>query len=170
MNTDLYGFRLQKDEFFREHPESPLTHHQRHTFEGLKYFDENPALRFELQLDEDVPHDELSIQTSTGSEQKLRRAGIFHIEVDGQPVDITAYGDPSEDALFIPFRDATSGKESYGAGRYLEAERSGEQWIVDFNYAYNPYCAYNEQWTCPLPPGENWLRVPIRAGEKAFNH
>jgi uncharacterized protein (DUF1684 family) len=70
--------------------------------------------------------------------------------------------------LFLPFRDATSGKESYGAGRYLDLHAHRDEVEIDFNYAYNPYCAYNPEWNCPLPPAENWLQVPIRAGEKAF--
>ncbi len=70
--------------------------------------------------------------------------------------------------LFIPFRDATSGKETYGAGRYLEVEvNPSGRYVLDFNLAYNPYCAYSDLYICPLPPGENWLRVEIRGGEKA---
>jgi uncharacterized protein (DUF1684 family) len=71
--------------------------------------------------------------------------------------------------LFLPLRDATSGDETYGAGRYLEPLMLDDgRVLVDFNYLYNPYCAYNDAWSCPLPPRENWLTVPIRAGEKAF--
>jgi len=74
------------------------------------------------------------------------------------------------DELFIPFRDATSGKDTYGAGRYVEAEPLGKgRYLLDFNRAYNPYCAYNDDWRCPLPPAENWLTVAIRAGEKSFH-
>jgi len=73
-----------------------------------------------------------------------------------------------EKDLFIIFKDATSGKETYGAGRYLDLDRHGDEIVIDFNYAYNPYCAYNPDWSCPLPPAENWLKVPIRAGEKNF--
>ena len=74
------------------------------------------------------------------------------------------------DELFIPFRDATSGKDTYGAGRYVEAEALGNgRYLLDFNRAYNPYCAYNDDWRCPLPPAENWLKVAIRAGEKSFH-
>ena len=80
------------------------------------------------------------------------------------------YASEDMDELFVPFRDATSGKETYGAGRYLEVESPGPDGRVrvDFNAAYNPYCAYNPDWSCPIPPGENWLSVPIRAGEKTF--
>ena len=72
-------------------------------------------------------------------------------------------------SLFVPFRDATSGKETYGAARYLDIEeRQADDYVIDSNLAYNPYCAYSDDYVCPFPPQENWLTVPIRAGEKAF--
>lgn len=77
---------------------------------------------------------------------------------------------PSSRALFIPFRDATGRTESYPAGRYVEAEPDGDgRWILDLNRAYNPYCAYNDAWRCPLPPVENWLDAQVRAGEQRFH-
>jgi len=84
---------------------------------------------------------------------------------------VTLFASPDMHELFLPFRDRTSGSETYGAGRYLEVEPPGaDGWVVvDFNLAYNPYCAYNPEWSCPIPPGENWLAVPIRAGEKTFH-
>jgi hypothetical protein len=83
---------------------------------------------------------------------------------------VTLYASDETHDLFLPFRDATSGRETYGAGRYLEVEPPGPDGGVeiDLNYAYNPYCAYNPEWSCPIPPGENWLTVPIRAGERSF--
>ncbi len=94
----------------------------------------------------------------------------MRFRVDGAEAALTVYRDLEQGALFVPFRDATSGMESYGAGRYLEPEPApGGRLHVDFNYAYNPYCAYNDAWSCPLPPAENTLRVPIRAGERAFH-
>jgi uncharacterized protein (DUF1684 family) len=103
-----------------------------------------------------------------GGVQRYRREGALTFEVSGQPAQITLY-DASDDGFFVPFRDATSGRETYGAGRYLEAEAQSDGLVVvDFNEAYNPYCAYNARWTCPIPPSENWLQVPIRAGERSF--
>jgi uncharacterized protein (DUF1684 family) len=81
---------------------------------------------------------------------------------------VMLYSSAGSHELFLPFRDTTSGKETYGAGRYLDLHAHGDEVVVDFNYAYNPNCAYNPDWNCPLPPAENWLKVPIRAGEKAF--
>ena len=95
---------------------------------------------------------------------------IVRFEVDGHPTQLTLYRSDETDGLFVPFRDATSGIDSYGAGRYLEVEppdADGEV-EVDLNYAYNPFCAYNPNWSCPIPPIENWLPVPIRAGERTY--
>ena len=167
--NELEHFRHHKDEYLRSDPHSPLSPQQRREFKGLRYFPENSALRFEVPLD-DVPHEDLVLPTSTGAEQTLRRAGKFHLQVGGREFDITAFGDPAQGELFIPFRDGTSGRESYGAGRYLEAYALGDGlWLIDFNLAYNPYCAYNDRWSCPLPPAQNWLRVPIEAGEQVFH-
>ena len=92
----------------------------------------------------------------------------MRFDVAGERVALIAY--EQGDELFIPFRDATSGKETYGAGRYVEAEPlGGGRFTLDFNRAYNPYCAYNDAWRCPLPPSENWLAVAIRAGELSFH-
>ena len=100
--------------------------------------------------------------------QKMQRAGTVNFSVDGADATLLAFH--QGDALFIPFRDATSGKDTYGAGRYVEAEAlGGGRYLLDFNHAYNPYCAYNDDWRCPLPPAENWLKVAIRAGEKSFH-
>lgn len=170
---ELDDFRADKDAFFRDDPRSPLTDEQRARFEGLSYFPEEPAFaiegRLELQgVDRDEP---IVMQTSTGGEQTYRRAGVVRFEVDGQPAQVTLYVSPGMHELFLPFRDATSGKETYGAGRYLEVDTPGDDGrvLVDFNDAYNPYCAYNPNWSCPIPPGENWLSVPIPAGEKTFH-
>jgi uncharacterized protein (DUF1684 family) len=106
--------------------------------------------------------------TSAGEEQVYQRYGVARFSVDGQPAQVVLYASDDSDELFIPFRDATSGKETYGAGRYLEIHAHGDDVVIDFNYAYNPNCAYDPSWSCPLPPPENWLKAPIRAGEKSF--
>jgi len=169
--SELDEFRRDKDEFFRDDPRSPLTPEQRATFVGLSYYPEDLRLRIEAELDTAVDRDEdIVMQTTTGGTQVYRRAGKVRFEVDGQPAEITLYESPEQHELFVPFRDATSGKETYGAGRYLEVEPPADgRAVVDFNDAYNPYCAYNPEWSCPIPPGENWLAVPVRAGEKDFS-
>ena len=100
--TDVEEFRQQKDEFFRAHHESPLTPEQKRNFQGLRYYPEDPSLRFVTALDTDVPHERITIPTSTGDSEALHRAGRFTVEIDGQPVTVTAYGDPHEGELFIP--------------------------------------------------------------------
>jgi uncharacterized protein (DUF1684 family) len=132
---------------------------------------------------EPVPEAE-PLEIDTGGEDgviRYRRAGRIQFIALGQPCRLTVfsligYGG----GLFLPFRDATSGKETYGGGRYLfdtvkntdglalELRAGSPEIVVDFNYAYNPSCAYDARWACPLAPRENWLTVPVHAGEKSF--
>ena len=167
MMSSLEEFRHEKDHFFADNPHSPLTHEQKGHFDGLDYFPENPNLRLELTLEELPDKEEITIQTSTGDFQIYQRAGTFRFEVDGQETRLTIY--TSQHGYFLPFVDSLAGSETYPAGRYLEPEQlPNGKFLLDFNFAYNPYCAYNEQWSCPLTPFENRLKVPIRAGEKVY--
>ena len=166
--SELEAFRAEKDVYFGEEPSSPLTSEQRKDFHGLNYFPENADLRLEVKVDEFPVKDELAMQTSTGDVQMYMRFGKFHFSVEGQDVALTIY--ESENGFFLPFVDSLAGKDTYPAGRYLEPEPlPGGRFIVDFNMAYNPYCAYNERWSCPITPAENRLKVAIRAGEKLFH-
>jgi uncharacterized protein (DUF1684 family) len=163
----LDRFRERKDEFFRTDPHSPLLPDQRDEFDGLTYFPENLDLRFELSIEEFPEQDRITMQTSTGDVQDYVRYGKIRFEVEGQPAELTIYMAMGGGGFFLPFMDATNTEETYGAGRYLEIEPlTGDKFLVDFNLAYNPYCAYNVYWSCPVPPVENRLAVPIRAGEK----
>jgi len=166
--TPLEQFRTEKDEFFTHHPESPLNEEDRHNFKGLSYFPENPALRLEVQVEESPTKDVISIPTSTEDTQVYSRFGRITFEVEGQTVSLTIY--VNETGYFLPFVDSLAGKETYPAGRYVEPEElGGGRFLVDFNLAYNPFCAYADHWSCPLTPFENRLKVPIRAGEKVFH-
>jgi uncharacterized protein (DUF1684 family) len=166
--TELEAFRTEKDEFFASHPQSPLTPEQRKNFRGLNYFPENESLNLEVQVDEFPVQEEFEMQTSTGSVQTYRRYGKFKFTVDGVETELTIY--QSEHGFFLPFVDSLAGSETYPAGRYLEPDPlPGSRFLVDFNQAYNPYCAYNEMWSCPITPAENRLKVAIRAGEKLFH-
>lgn len=163
---DLQAFRRAKDESFRDF-DSPLDPSMQVGFRGLKYFPPNPELALRLPLETDGPHDSIVMETSDGRKRDYRRAGRIRLTVDGSAVVLTVYQDGH--GYFLPFRDGTSGKETYPAGRYLEpAPTEDGRLAVDFNYAYNPYCAYSPRYSCPLPPAENWLSIPIRAGERAF--
>ncbi len=167
--SELTDFRSSKDHFVQHDPQSPLTNDQKTTFGGLKYFDEEPSLKLTLQVQPYPEQDTVEMQTTTGGAASFVRWAKIAFSVDGAPAELTVYKDASLDTFFLPFADSTSGDETYGAGRYVELEAQPDgTLLVDFNYAYNPYCAYNEAWTCPITPAENRLRVPIRAGEKNF--
>lgn len=164
----LEEFRAEKDRLFATDVQSPLTPEQRRSFHGLNYFPEDPSLRLEVAVEEFPQKEKITMQTSTGDVQTYTHFGRFKFSVEDQEVELTLYSD--RHGYFLPFVDGLAGKETYGAGRYLEPQPLGKnRFLVDFNYAYNPYCAYNEMWSCPLTPAENRLKVPIRAGEKNFH-
>jgi len=173
--NDLEMDRRMKDEFFGSgHPQSPIPPMELRKFKGLAYYPPDPAYRFELDLYEHREKKTLKIQDTKGAERLFIRWGEFRFKINGQDCKLQAYkSDPAEERLFVPFRDTTSGKETYGAGRYLDLEPERHQtpdgkWILDLNVAYNPWCAYSEAYACPFVPPENWLKVPIRAGEKNY--
>ena len=166
---NLSDVRASKDEFFAHDPDSPLTASQQARFKGLDYYEQAPQPALEL-TPEVFPEQELvEMQTSTGTVAPYWRWALIRFAVDGEPAELTIFRDARSHRLFLPFVDANAGRETYGAGRYLELEPlEGGALLVDFNYAYNPFCAYNEQWTCPIPPPENRLAVAVRAGERIF--
>jgi hypothetical protein len=165
--SELDDFRAEKDRFFKTHPQSPLTSEQKRAFTGLAYFPENPGLRLEVEVEVFPERAVIEMQTSTGDVQRYQRFGRFTFTVEGQPAALTIYA--GAHGYFLPFVDSLASTETYGAGRYLEPEPlAGNRFRVDFNAAYNPYCAYNENFSCPLTPFENRLKTPIRAGEKMF--
>ena len=166
--SELEAFRREKDDYFENDPQSPLTSEQKHNFKGLNYFPENPDLRLEPRTEELPVKERIEMQTSTGDIQVYFRHSRIHFQVEGKEAELTIYEGPN--GFFLPFVDSLAGKETYPAGRYLEPEIApGGSFLVDFNLAYNPYCAYNDHWSCPLTPFENRLKVAIRAGEKIFD-
>jgi uncharacterized protein (DUF1684 family) len=168
MTSDLETFRTQKDQFFARDHHSPLTPEQRRAFSGLRYFPENQALRLDLPIEPFAEQTTVVIQTTTGDQQTFVRHGRIHFTVEGQPASLTIYR--SAHGYFLPFADSLAGDETYGAGRYLDPEPLPDGRLhVDFNLAYNPYCAYNDAWSCPITPPENRLKLPIRAGEQVFH-
>jgi uncharacterized protein len=167
--TTLSDFRVEKDEFFARDSQSPLSSQQKTAFSGLFYFAENPALRMDVLVKPFSVQEEVQIQTNTGDIRYFRRFGQFEFNIEGQINSLTIY--LNEYGYFMPFVDSLAGTETYPAGRYLEPEDLGDgRFLIDFNYAYNPYCAYNEIYSCPLTPAENHLKAPIRAGERIFPH
>ena len=166
--SELTDFREEKDAFFQRHPQSPLSPDQKRGFTGLNYFPENDALRLEVTVEPLNDQQPMQMQTSTGGVQSYIRYGRFHFQVEGQEAELNIY--QNENGFFLPFVDSLAGKETYPAGRYLEPEPlPDKRFFVDFNLAYNPYCAYNEMWSCPITPPENRLKIPIHAGEKLFH-
>jgi uncharacterized protein len=165
----LRRFRAGRDDLFRDHPDSPLTPEARRAFAGLRYWPHDPGLRFEAIV-EPVPPARLAAASLTGEPFALERIGLVALPVGTLEVYwIDVYGG----GVFVPFRDATAGQETYGAGRYLldtvkgaDLGGSGDRLVLDFNYAYHPSCAYDPRWSCPLAPPPNRLSVPIRAGER----
>jgi len=111
----------------------------------------------------------IALDTSTGDRRTARRAGFLDFELHGQRLSLTGFrlGRTPQGSLFVPFTDATSGRETYASGRYLDLELGPDGSVVlDFNLAYHPYCAYSDGYSCPLAPAENRLPVPILAGER----
>ncbi len=164
--------REQKNAFFKMHFQSPLPFAERQNFKGLNYYPPDPDYRLELQLQEHEGKEILEIEDTQGNEREFLRWGEFEFKIGDIDCKLQAYkSSPEEERLFIPFRDVTSGKKTYGAGRYLDLEIAKHQtseakWVLDFNEAYNPWCSYSKDYACPFTPLENWLRVPIYAGEK----
>lgn len=172
---EVRDHRLWKDTSFKESPQSPLPESDKSQFRGLKYFAINPGLRLPAALKRFAAPDTVFFMTNTGSERPALRVGAFEFNVGGTPQQLVAFrmlDNPGEvqPHLFVPFFDATSGRESYGGGRYLDLEESVDaKYVLDFNLAYNPYCAYGRNYVCPLPPDENSLTIAIRAGEKKWH-
>jgi uncharacterized protein (DUF1684 family) len=179
----LDRFRADRDRLFKTHSQSAIEPDERGDFAGLSYFAFDPAYRVRAHM-EPGPGDELAIDTG-GSDGIIsyRRAARLAFELDGQPCSLTVlslvqYGG----GLFVPFKDTTSGRETYGGGRYLfdtakdtdglvlEVTVGSLDVTVDFNYAYNPSCVYSPLWACPLAPPENTLKVPVLAGERMYVH
>ncbi|MGB1286155.1 MAG: DUF1684 domain-containing protein [Aggregatilineales bacterium] len=162
----MIQLRAQKDKFFREHPQSPLTSDQKSGFTGLQYY--IPMAKWDMQVDvtEFEEKENLQIQTTTGETRWYLRFGEFVVKAGGQEARLTIFKSPP-DHFFLPFADANAGTETYPAGRYLEpVQLSNGQFHIDFNQAYNPYCAYSPKWSCPITPAENRISVAIPAGEK----
>jgi uncharacterized protein (DUF1684 family) len=173
--TWLIAQRQSKDRFFGQHWQSPIPPEERPRFEGLTYYPPDPAYRFELKLHEHDQKQIMKVEDTAGNIRSLIRWGEFRFEIAGTECVLQAYkSDSKEERLFVPLRDATSGKETYQAGRYLDLDPENHltpegKWIVDFNEAYNPFCAYSEAYACPFVPPENWLKVSIKAGEKKYH-
>ncbi len=168
----IAGFRADKDEYFRDSPETPLLPEDRPKFTGIAYFPLDARYRLEsVRLAPPASDEEKSfpIPTSDNQVRTARRIGQLPFELDGQRLSLHAYGLPGMHggSLFVPLLDATSGHETYEAGRYLDLEPDEDgSYTLDFNLAYHPTCVFSPYYSCPLTPPENRLPIRIEAGEK----
>jgi uncharacterized protein (DUF1684 family) len=167
-------WRDVRDRLFRSHPQSPVPASERGDATAPAYYGYDPALRTIAAVD-DADGATFELPGSTSGHVTAERAGTAHCTLRGEHLSLSMFWllDYSG-GFFLSFRDATNGTETYGAGRYLLDTAKGadlgtdgaSRLILDFNFSYQPSCSYDPQWSCPLPPRENWLSIPIRAGER----
>ena len=170
---EIKQMRADKDEFFTEHPQSPIQPEVRDDFEGLSYFDPKPEFRVPTRVRVYGNPDPIELDVTAGQPIRYLRPYIFEFELRDDRHQLAGYQQEGEDTdtIFIPFRDKTTGQQTYDRGRYMETEpdkelTNGDTVTLDFNLAYNPFCAYSETFACPLPPEENWLDIVVPAGER----
>jgi uncharacterized protein (DUF1684 family) len=171
-DAQIQSWRTEKDNAFRVGDDSPIPQTERASFAGLAYFPIDahyrvPAL---LKADRGGPPVIIELQTSQSKKERMQRVGTLGFSLDGESLVLTAFADEGASdmrRLFVPFTDLTSGTETYKHGRYLELERTPTGlYDLDFNRAYHPFCVYNPNYECPVPPKENRLAIAIRAGER----
>jgi len=170
-------FRQARDLLFADHPQSALSIEQKASFQQLDYYSYDPSWRLLLDIDQDVDPEIFEIPLTDDGLYRMQRLGKVHIEREGRLHSLSLYGVLGYGGgIFLPFRDTSrlSGA-TYGGTRYLvdtiKGADLGEEdakLVIDFNFAYNPSCAYNPRWDCPLAPQENWLELSIPVGERAF--
>jgi uncharacterized protein (DUF1684 family) len=158
--------REQKDKAFAAQGK-PVLPKDVGKFLPLAYFPIDESYAVPAQLHSLKQRVQFTMPTSTGTQRNVARVGTLRFNVKGQPLQLTAFLEEGATDLFVPFSDLTSGTETYQAGRYMNLQPTASGiYIVDFNVAFNPYCYYNSEYECPIPPAENRLQVPIRAGER----
>jgi uncharacterized protein (DUF1684 family) len=166
----IAGRRAEIEQFMHSSPDSPIPADKRASFPPLAYYPIDASYRVPAALKPEPGDEIIQLSTSTGQPRRMRRVGVLAFTLKGQTLSLIAFGDledPGLRRLFVPFADLTSGTETYPGGRYLDLDRTASGvYDLDFNRAYHPYCVFNPTYECPLPPRENRLKVPIRAGEK----
>ncbi len=170
----LAWFRAEKDSLFKHHPQSPIPADERATFQGLPYWPFDPHARVVATLSS---HAEDAGAPEQCSEIAFTRIGTLSFELYGTHYQLAALWIAGyAGGLFVPFKDATSGQQTYGGGRYLldtiksadlGSDAASGSVVLDFNYAYHPSCAYDPIWVCPLAPPDSRLPIPIHAGERS---
>lgn len=168
----IRAFREKRDLFFKKDPNSPLKESEKKKFKGLLYYPIDLKYAVTGSI-EKYPTDPkpiyVNLPTNKEREKKYVKYGRFKFKLDNKEYILHIYRPLGGGELFLPFKDKTSGIETYPEGRYVNVEpMPGGKVLIDFNRAYNPFCEYNEKYTCPFAPKENWLDIEIRAGEKRF--
>ncbi|MCA9838922.1 MAG: DUF1684 domain-containing protein [Trueperaceae bacterium] len=166
--TEVEHFRQQKALFFRRNKNAPL---RGDAVEGMNYFPISTEFVFEAKLEPLQTAQRVWFAMSRGEAEAYIPEALAHFDYAGNTYTLVLYRpDGSDDSsrLFMPFTDSSNGQETYPAGRYLEVVPERETARLDFNFAYNPYCAYSEQFRCPIPPKENRLDFAVQAGEKSY--
>jgi uncharacterized protein len=165
--------REDKDLSFRSRTNSPFTEEDRRDFKNLIYYEPNVAYRVTAKIEDLPKQDTLLMPLTNGSYEPYLRYAIANFELEGQPQRLTLYkklAKEEKDQWFVPFTDKTNGFETYGGGRYLDIpyKEDAKTVVLDFNRAYSPFCAFNPEYVCPVPPKDNRLTVAIPAGEKTY--
>ncbi|WP_299987321.1 DUF1684 domain-containing protein [uncultured Pontibacter sp.] len=177
MSDDNYLIPLQKeredkDLSFRSRTNSPFEEADRRMFTNLVYYEPNLDYRVKVKLEDIEPKDTLHMPMTNGSTEAYLRYAFANFELHGEPQRLTLYKKikEQEEKLFVPFTDKTNGFDTYGGGRYLDVpfKEGATTATLDFNRAYSPFCAYNPEYVCPVPPKENRLSVAVEAGEKNY--
>ncbi len=179
---DVKFFREQRDKEFRG-DSSPLLYEDYKKFQGLNYYDVNEDFRVKAKFTKTPDEKYFMMPTSSGIAAKYKKVGILIFKIGENELTLAAYQDSRVEtdewwrkkyggAYFVPFKDLTNGKETYGGGRYLYLKiPEKDETILDFNLTFNPSCAYgNDRYSCPIPPKENFLQAEIKAGEKSFEY
>ncbi|GBD88169.1 hypothetical protein BMS3Abin03_02104 [bacterium BMS3Abin03] len=173
--AELLQERALKDSSMQNDPYSPFNRDPKAEFHKLNYYDPNPEFIFKSKFYEDEAKDTVRISGTSGEVRKVIKEGYLKINYDGNEYKIIVYkafSRAGEPYYSIWFTDRTTGKETYGVGRYLHFEMDPDPehiYTIDFNKAYNPYCAYSSKYTCPIPREEDYLDFAIKAGEKNFH-
>lgn len=163
--------RRQKDQSLHNAADSPIPGAQRATFAGLRYFAPTADFRVTARLVRQPVLLPQPLAMTLGAPESYQRWGTAEFDLGGQPQQLTLLQKAGDQQLFVPFTDPTNGQQTYGAGRFLDVPlppAEANEIELDFNQAYNPYCAYNHEFNCPKPPAENRLTVPVAAGEQAY--
>jgi len=164
--------RAEKDRVFAEERGSPIPPDDRDDFDGLAYFDPNPDYRVEATVTVHDDPDPVDMETSDDRTVRYLRVVTFEFDLDDDTDTLHGYRqEGADDGIFVPFRDKTTGQQTYRGGRYMELDPEREladsdRVTLDFNLAYTPFCAFSDAFSCPLPPEENWLGTTVPAGER----